>query len=81
MCFLLFDVQMNKKTTSQKDITVLVHHVLSNVCFLGALFTTRMHFWACLDGICEVTNPPLSLIFFLKVQLLLVLLVSHIAPA
>ena len=32
------------------------HHVFSVVCFVGALVSGRMHFWACFAGCCEATT-------------------------
>jgi len=36
------------------------HHVLSIAAYGGGLWTFRMHFWACLDGLCEITNTFLN---------------------
>jgi len=37
-------------------ILMTVHHVVSIICYGGAIATLRMHWWACLDGCCEVTT-------------------------
>ena len=42
------------------------HHLLSVVCFGGGLITGRMHFWALLDGSCEVTTVALNSMFIVE---------------
>ena len=42
------------------------HHALSAVCFGGSLVTGRMHFWALLDGSCEVTTVALNTLFLVQ---------------
>lgn len=42
------------------------HHLLSIICYGGGLVTTRMHFWACLDGLCEFTTIFLNIVFAFK---------------
>lgn len=59
-------LQLSKKVTWSKNWTVVAHHLLSNFCFGLGIATTRMHFWGCLNCVCEITNPPLSVVFFLK---------------
>ena len=59
-------MQVAKKVTTTKNVTVLGHHILSNLCYVVALYGGHMHFWACLAGISEITNPPLSISFTLK---------------
>lgn len=44
----------------------VVHHTLSIACFGSALWTGRMHFWAALNALCEVTNIPLNTVFLFK---------------
>jgi hypothetical protein len=40
-------LQLSKKVSMEKNITVIVHHVLSNFCFGLGLVTGNMHFWGC----------------------------------
>jgi hypothetical protein len=59
-------LQAAKDTPTGKNMSVITHHVLSNLCYCVSLASGRMHFWACLAGVSEVTNPPLSLVFIMK---------------
>ena len=59
-------LQLSKDVPFTKCATVAAHHLLSNICYIGGLWTQRMHFWACLAGLCEITNPLLSVVFMLK---------------
>mmetsp|Transcript_57546 Transcript_57546/g.136883 ORF Transcript_57546/g.136883 Transcript_57546/m.136883 type:complete len:287 (+) Transcript_57546:39-899(+) len=45
---------------------MIVHHILSMACFGNALGTGRMHFFACFAAVCEITNIPLSILYFFK---------------
>jgi len=47
-------------------LLMVAHHVTSIACFGSSLITTRMHFWATFDGLCEVTNIFLTSVFTLK---------------
>lgn len=44
----------------------VAHHVLSVACYGHALWTGRMHFWAVLAALCEITNIPLNNLFIFK---------------
>ncbi|KAG8470637.1 hypothetical protein KFE25_009058 [Diacronema lutheri] len=44
----------------------LAHHVVSVVCYGHALWTGRMHFWAVLAALCEVTNIFLNNLFLFR---------------
>ena len=59
-------LQLAKDVPFAKSATVAAHHLLGNLCYIGGLWTQRMHFWACLAGLCEITNPLLSIVFMLK---------------
>ncbi|CAJ1367449.1 unnamed protein product, partial [Effrenium voratum] len=59
-------LQLSKDVPFAKRATVAAHHLVSNICYLGGLWTQRMHFWGCLAGLCEITNPLLSVVFMLK---------------
>ena len=59
-------LQLSKDVPFVKHATVVAHHALSNVCYLAGIYTQRLHFWGCLAGLSEVTNPLLSVVFMLK---------------
>lgn len=44
----------------------LAHHTLSIACYGHALWTGRMHFWAVLAALCEVTNIFLNNLFLFR---------------
>jgi hypothetical protein len=44
----------------------VAHHVLSVACYGHALWTGRMHFWAVLAALCEVTNIFLNNLFLFR---------------
>ena len=58
ICNLLVELLGDKKFA--KKIPMIGHHLLSIVAYGAALRTGRMHFYACLDGLCEVTNTFLN---------------------
>jgi len=60
-------VELIKSGSFQSKIPMLAHHVLSCFCYLGALLTGRMHFFAVLDGCCETTTIFVS---FLQMALM-----------
>jgi len=47
-------------------LQMTAHHFLSIICFGCALVSTRMHFWANLDGCCEFTTVFLNFVFAFK---------------
>mmetsp|Transcript_91335 Transcript_91335/g.175839 ORF Transcript_91335/g.175839 Transcript_91335/m.175839 type:complete len:286 (+) Transcript_91335:137-994(+) len=47
-------------------VLMVVHHVLSICCFSSALVTGNMHYWACLNGICETTNIFMNNVWLFK---------------
>jgi len=47
-------------------VTMTLHHLLSLVCMSGGLITGRCHFWACFDGMCEVSTIFLNNMCLLK---------------
>mmetsp|Transcript_5130 Transcript_5130/g.9441 ORF Transcript_5130/g.9441 Transcript_5130/m.9441 type:complete len:262 (-) Transcript_5130:298-1083(-) len=62
--FLLLYVSKNTMRTfsslmlgDKKETIVLIHihHVISVACYGFALYSSRFHFYACLDGVCEVS--------------------------
>ena len=59
-------IQVAKTTSTANNMSIMVHHILSNLCYCVGLASGHMHFWACLAGISELTNPPLSLVLLLK---------------
>jgi len=59
----LIDLGMcNTLKDLKEKLPMLLHHMLSNFCFLGGLFTDRSHFWACWNGCCEATSPFLMVL-------------------
>lgn len=40
----------------REKIPMLAHHLLSCLAYTAGMETHRMHFWACLDGLCEICN-------------------------
>jgi hypothetical protein len=59
-------LQLCKSVPPSKSVSVIVHHLLSNACYLMSLRLRRMQFWAALAGVSEATNPLLSALFILK---------------
>ena len=59
-------LQLSKDVPVAKHATVIAHHVLSNLSYATGLRSQRLHFWATLAGLCEVTNPLLSIVFMMK---------------
>lgn len=52
---------------SRRDLWLMcLHHLLSVACFGGALLTRNCHYWACLNGCCEVTNVFLNNVWLFK---------------
>mmetsp|Transcript_54182 Transcript_54182/g.121800 ORF Transcript_54182/g.121800 Transcript_54182/m.121800 type:complete len:284 (-) Transcript_54182:154-1005(-) len=49
-------IQCFLKMSRVQFVMMTTHHILSSVCFVGALATGNMHFWACLDGSCEMST-------------------------
>ena len=47
-------------------IQMTLHHVLSAACYGSGLLTERMHYFAVLDGCCEVTTIFLNALFLCK---------------
>eukprot|EP00928_Gymnodinium_smaydae_P018753 TRINITY_DN17150_c0_g1_i1.p1 TRINITY_DN17150_c0_g1~~TRINITY_DN17150_c0_g1_i1.p1 ORF type:complete len:253 (-),score=28.57 TRINITY_DN17150_c0_g1_i1:68-826(-) len=47
-------------------VLIALHHVLSIVAFGGALYSKQFHFFATLDGCCEITTVFLNLLMILK---------------
>jgi len=47
-------------------ILMAVHHVASIICYGGGLATQRMHWYACLDGCCEVTTIFLNMLLLFR---------------
>lgn len=47
-------------------LQMTAHHVLSVICYSGGLITTRMHFWAVLNGCCEFSTIFLNVVFAFK---------------
>jgi len=52
----------------RKQVPILTHHVVSIVCYAGGLYFQRMHFWACADGMCEVTTLFLNVLMLSKTK-------------
>eukprot|EP00415_Alexandrium_ostenfeldii_P003650 UN3650 len=52
---------------SQRDLYLMVfHHTLSVTAMGGALLLGTCHYWACLNGCCEVTNIFLNNVWLFK---------------
>ncbi|CAE8591432.1 unnamed protein product, partial [Polarella glacialis] len=54
------------KDNPRLRLQMTIHHILSALCYLGSLGTGRMHFYATLDGCCEVTTCLLNGVFAFK---------------
>lgn len=59
-------ILVKQKTAQGQKLAMLMHHLLSIPCYFGSLMTGRMHFFACLDGCCEVTNVFLNFLYLCK---------------
>eukprot|EP01065_Artemidia_motanka_P046354 TRINITY_DN7001_c4_g1_i1.p1 TRINITY_DN7001_c4_g1~~TRINITY_DN7001_c4_g1_i1.p1 ORF type:complete len:377 (+),score=92.51 TRINITY_DN7001_c4_g1_i1:74-1132(+) len=49
-------IQLSQKMDKQQLVLMTVHHVTSIACYTVGLFTGALHFWGCLDGVCEITT-------------------------
>ena len=49
-------IELSGATSFSAVVPMVAHHVLSIAAYSGGLLTHRMHFYACLDGMCETTN-------------------------
>lgn len=57
---------LQRKRNVSSPAAYMLHHALSIACYGSALATGRMHFWAVLDALCEVTNIFLNNIFLFR---------------
>jgi len=65
-CVLHIGVLFMQRMSSRDLWLMLLHHTLSIASFGGALVTRNCHYWACLDGCCEVTNIFLNNVWIFK---------------
>eukprot|EP00755_Sulcionema_specki_P028983 Sspe_Gene.91128::Locus_62591_Transcript_1_1_Confidence_1.000_Length_992::g.91128::m.91128 len=54
------------KMTMSHRLTMCLHHALSAVCYGLGIWTGRLHFFGCLDGMCEISTVFLNNVFFCK---------------
>lgn len=50
----------------RSKLPILLHHVCSILGYAGGIFFNRMHFYACLDGMCETTTVFLNILLLTK---------------
>jgi len=50
----------------KSKVPILAHHIGSIIGYGGGIFFNRMHFYACFDGICEVTTVFLNILLLSK---------------
>ena len=55
-------IDLREHRPFHQKIPMLLHHLTSILAYGGGLTTGRMHFWACLDGLCEFTNINLCVL-------------------
>ena len=55
-------IDLRENLPLKQKIPLLLHHLTSILAYGGGLTTGRMHFWACLDGLCEFTNLNLCVL-------------------
>ena len=55
-------IDLRENLPLKQKIPMLLHHLTSILAYGGGLTTGRMHFWACLDGLCEFTNLNLCVL-------------------
>jgi hypothetical protein len=60
----VFVLALKRKVSS--PAMYAAHHTLSIACYGHALWTGRLHFWAVLAALSEVTNVPLNTIFLMR---------------
>ena len=53
----------SKDCTAKLFCMYLLHHSISSLSFGAGLFTSRMQYWACLDGLCEISALFLNILF------------------
>merc|ERR1711920_295927 len=59
-------IQCMVEMSRTQFLLMTLHHLLSVMCFGGGLVTSRMQFWACLDGVCEFSTIFLNNIWLFK---------------
>lgn len=65
-CIVHCGIQSLQKMTLLQFCLMTAHHMISITCYTVALVTGRAHFWACLDGCCEISNIFLTMLYYFK---------------
>jgi len=61
-------VEMSGEGSLKKKLPLLLHHVVSIICYGGGITTGRLHFWAAFDGVCEATTMFSTILHFSKTK-------------
>mmetsp|Transcript_41616 Transcript_41616/g.120683 ORF Transcript_41616/g.120683 Transcript_41616/m.120683 type:complete len:289 (+) Transcript_41616:73-939(+) len=64
--FLHMPIQCIMKMQRRQFWLMTIHHIVSFICFLSGLLTQRMGFFACFDGVCEMSTIFLTNLFLFK---------------
>eukprot|EP01062_Namystynia_karyoxenos_P060606 TRINITY_DN52277_c0_g1_i1.p1 TRINITY_DN52277_c0_g1~~TRINITY_DN52277_c0_g1_i1.p1 ORF type:complete len:294 (+),score=73.40 TRINITY_DN52277_c0_g1_i1:80-961(+) len=59
-------VQLRQQLSTSHLALMTLHHVISAVCYAGGLTLGTMHYFACLDGMCEISSVFLDVLYALK---------------
>eukprot|EP01064_Diplonema_japonicum_P034400 TRINITY_DN710_c0_g1_i1.p1 TRINITY_DN710_c0_g1~~TRINITY_DN710_c0_g1_i1.p1 ORF type:complete len:259 (+),score=45.43 TRINITY_DN710_c0_g1_i1:53-829(+) len=59
-------ITLQQKLTKSFLFTTLLHHSCSIVCMLGTPLCGRLIFYSAFDGVCEITNIFLSVLYLFK---------------
>ena len=64
--FISFPFVFTGNMSSRDKVLMTIHHILSIVAYGSALINKRMHWFACMDGCCEVTTFFLNNMLIMK---------------